>query len=49
MVELYWKVLPAFHVLKSYGKMVPLRHPMVKAYLPRASRRFIGPPTYLAT
>ena len=32
MVKPYEKFLPAFHVPNSYGKMVPLRHPMVKPY-----------------
>ena len=32
MVKAYWKVLPALHVPNIYGKIVPLRHPMVKPY-----------------
>ena len=49
MVKPYWKYLPAFHVPNSYDEMVPLRHPMVKAYPPRAAPPYLGPLAYLAT
>ena len=48
MVKAYWKVLPAFHVSNSYGKMVPLRHPMVKPYPPSSLTTIPRPLAYLA-
>ena len=48
MVKAYWKVLPALHVPNTYGKLVPLRHPMVKPYPPRAPRPYLAPLAYLA-
>ena len=32
MGKSYYNFLPAFHVPNIYGKVVPLRHPMVKPY-----------------
>ena len=37
MIKTYQNILPAFHVPNNYGKMVPLRHPMVKPYPPQGS------------
>ena len=48
MVKAYWKVLPALHVPNTYGKLVPLRHPMVKPYPPRAPRPYHASLAYLA-
>ena len=32
MAKAYWPFQPAVSIIHSYGKMVPLRHPMVKPY-----------------
>ena len=43
MVKTYWNFLPAFHVAKSYGEMVPLRHAMVSKNIRTSSLAILRP------